>query len=62
MTEPKLKPIAPVDVEMRTERSGEKIAWDKVNRRIISTGFDDEDDFESWKKDYFAHPKNFAKD
>ena len=62
MTEPKLKPIAPIDVEMRKERTGEIIAWDKVNNRIVSTGFDDEADFDNWKKEYFAHPSNFAKE
>lgn len=62
MTEPKLKPIAPVDVKMRKERTGEIIAWDHANNRILSTGFDDEHDFEQWKKDYFAHPKNSSKE
>lgn len=60
MTEPKLKPIAPADVDMRTDRSGEKYAWDKVNSRILSTGFDDEDDFEDWKKQFFERPANFS--
>lgn len=54
MTEPKLKPIAPVDVEMQRQASGDYIAFDTVNKRIISTGFDDEEDFEAWKREYFA--------
>lgn len=54
MTEPKLKPIAPCDVEMQRQASGDYIAFDTVNKRIISTGFDDENDFEDWKRDYFA--------
>ena len=62
MTDQKLQPLAPVDVELRTDKSGEKYAWDSRNSRIISTGFDDDDDFEEWKEKFFKLPSNFTKE
>ena len=48
-----MKPIAPIDVEMQKSVTGELIAFDKVNRVIMASGFDDENDFEVWKRSYF---------
>lgn len=49
----KHKPVAPIDVEMQKSVTGELIAFDKVNRVILASGFDDAEDFEKWKKSYF---------
>lgn len=53
MTEPKPQPLAPADVVSRKLPTGEIVAWDKRNNRQIASGFDDEADFEDWKKERF---------
>ena len=53
VTEPKLQPLAPADVVSRKLPTGEIVAWDNRNNRQIASGFDDEADFEDWKKERF---------
>ena len=45
--------LAPADVVSRKLPTGEVVAWDNRNNRQIASGFDDEDDFEDWKKERF---------
>lgn len=52
-----LRPIAPVDVEMRMQSTGEIIAWDKANGLMLASGFYSREDFEQWMKSYFGQMK-----
>lgn len=46
--------LRPDHVILQRQASGEYAAIDKRNGRVVSNGFDDEEDFETWKRDYFA--------
>lgn len=51
------KPIGEADVVFRRDRSGDNIAFDIRNNRILASDFDDESDFEDWREKYFANLK-----
>lgn len=48
------QPIAPIDVQLQKSVTGELIAFDTKNKIILASGLEDDEEFEKWKKQYFA--------
>lgn len=52
MTKPEPKPKRE-DVELRRDRSGDWLAVETKTGRVVSSGFDDESDFNEWAEQFF---------
>lgn len=47
------------EIKLQKSVTGELIAFDTLNKCILATGFEDEDDFNIWRNAYLAEQRRY---